>query len=217
MTRVRMTRRWFTAAALAAAVSGVAIGPTIPSARAAAAPSSGAALSLIPTGGFAIVPGESSATFVVPDNRGGFSGHTTQLSGRVDIEPAGAGTFTARITGSINARTLRTDNAPRDAAMHATFLQTSTYPAIAFAGTATAQPGLAVRPFPATIRGQLTIRNVTRDVDFTATVLALANQYVADATATVRMADYGIPYPRAFIFVARDPVTVILHVVAHAP
>jgi len=33
----------------------------------------------------------------------------------------------------------------------------------------------------------------------------------ADATAIVRMADYQIPYPRTFIFVARDPVTVTLH------
>jgi polyisoprenoid-binding protein YceI len=67
------------------------------------------------------------------------------------------------------------------------------------------------------MRGRLTIKEITREAEFTATVVALANQYVADATATVRMADYGIPYPRAFIFVARDPVTVTLHIVARGP
>jgi polyisoprenoid-binding protein YceI len=157
-------------------------------------------------------------TFAVPDNRGGFTGHTTRVTGRVEVEPTGEGdTYVARITSSIDARTLTTDVGVRDRAMRATFLQTSTYPAITFTGTATAQPGLAVRPFPAAVHGHLVIRNVTRDSVFTATVLALAKEYVADATATVRMADYGIPYPRAFIFVARDPVTVKLHIVARAP
>jgi polyisoprenoid-binding protein YceI len=154
--------------------------------------------------------------FAVPDNRGGFSGHTAQVSGRVEIEPAAGEAYTARITGTVDARSLTTDNELRDRAMHATFLQTGTYPTITFAGTATARPGLGVHPFPAAIRGRLTIKDVTRDTEFSATALALANQYAADATATVRMADYGIPYPRAFIFVARDPVTVTLHIVARA-
>lgn len=183
-----------------------------------AAPGAAAPAATIPLHGFAIVPGESSVTFAVPDNRGGFTGHTTHVTGRVEVEPSGeGGTYVARITGSIDARTLTTDAGLRDRAMHATYLQTGTYPAITFAGTATAQPGLAVRPFEAAVRGHLVIRNVTRDAVFSAKVVALAKEYVADATATVRMADYGIAYPRAFIFVARDPVTVTLHIVARAP
>jgi polyisoprenoid-binding protein YceI len=214
-----MARKWITciihvAAAVAAVVAlGTSTGGAVGPLAAAAA----AAFSTIPVGAFAIVPGESSVTFSVPDNRGGFSGHTTQVSGRLDIEAAGAEAYGARITGVVDARTLTTDNAVRDHSMHATFLQTGSYPTITFAGTATARPGLAVRPFPVAIRGRLTIRDVTRETDFTGTVTALANQYVADATSTVRMADYGIPYPRAFIFVARDPVTVTLHIVARAP
>jgi polyisoprenoid-binding protein YceI len=216
MARGRVTHIFLMAAALAALVAAAA--PEVPAFRfAGAAAARAAAFSAIPTGGFAIVPGRSSVTFAVPDNRGGFTGRTTNVSGRVDIEPAAGETYTARITGSIAARTLTTDNALRDRAMYATFLQTGTYPEITFAGTATARPGLAVRPFPAMVRGRLTIRNVTRDAEFTGTVLALAKQYVADAAATVRMADYGIPYPRAFIFVARDPVAITLHIVAQAP
>lgn len=178
----------------------------------------GATAATVPLHGFTIVPGESSVTFAVPDNRGGFIGHTTRVTGRVEVQPAGEDdTYAARISGSIDARTLTTDNGSRDRAMHATFLQTDTYPAITFTGIATAVPGLAVRPFQAAVHGHLVIRNVTRDAVFNATVVALAKEYVADATATVRMADYGIPYPRAFIFVARDPVTVKLHIVARAP
>ena len=210
MTRGRAKHAALAVAAVIAAVAAAA--PEL-----SPLPSATAAFSTIPTGSFAIVPGQSSVTFAVPDNRGGFTGRTTKLAGRVDIEAGSGDTDTARIAGTIDAGSLTTDNALRDRAMYATFLQTGTYPVIAFAGTASARPGLAVRPFPATIQGRLTIRNVTRDTAFTATVLALADRYVADATATVRMADYGIPYPRAFIFVARDPVTVTLHIVAQAP
>jgi|GEM_PF-789526 len=199
------------------------VSQTCPQAQAAPAvppPNAGAApppAGLLPLHGFAIVPGESSVTFAVPDNRGGFSGHTTQVTGRVEVEPPAGETYTARIAASVDAGSLTTGVGIRDSAMRSTFLQTGTYPAITFTGTATARPGLAIRSFPADVRGRLVIRDVAREQVFTATVLALANQYVADAKATVRMVDYGIPYPRAFIFVARDPVTVTLHIVARAP
>ncbi|HKX16905.1 MAG TPA: YceI family protein [bacterium] len=202
----RIVRTFLLATAAAAAIAvGAAAGVAAPAAT-------------VPLHGLAIVPGESSVVFAVPDNRGGFRGHTTHVTGRVEVEPAGEGdAYVARIAGSVDARTLTTDNGGRDRAMHATFLQTAAYPAITFTGAATAKPGLGVRPFEAAVQGHLVIRNVTRDAVFSATVLALAKEYVVDATATVRMADYGIPYPRAFIFVARDPVTVTLHIVARAP
>lgn len=207
----------FAAAAVAAIVLRAVGTPAVAPGEAAPAPPARPSISAVPLHDFAIVPGESSVVFAVPDNRGGFSGHTMQVTGRVNVEPAGGETYVARISASVDARSITTDNAIRDRSMHATFLQTGTYPAITFTGTATARPGLAVRPFSAEVRGHLVIKDVARDAAFGATVLALANQYVADGTATVRMADYGIPYPRAFIFVARDPVTVKLHIVARAP
>lgn len=216
MTQSR-TRRISMLAGASAVVLGMWAGRTVSPPAVAAPQSPSPAFAVIPAGAFAIVPGQSSVTFAVPDNRGGFSGHTAQVSGRVDIEGGPGETYTARITGSIDARSLTTNNGVRDSAMHATSLETAKYPTITFTGTATAKPGLGVHPFPAAIRGRLTIKDVTREAEFTGTVVALANQYVADATATVRMADYGIPYPRTFIFVARDPVTVTLHIVARGP
>ena len=172
---------------------------------------------LLPTGTFEIVPGDSSVTFAVPDNRGGFTGHTTQVTGRVTISAGGEGKdYSAQIAASIDAGSITTDNGARDGSMRATYLRTAQFPQITFAGTLTAQPGLGIHPFPATVRGKLTVRDVTRDVEFPATVTALAREYVADASATVRMADFQIPYPRAFIFVAHDPVTVTLHIRARA-
>lgn len=177
--------------------------------QAAAAPPAG----VLPAGAFEIVPGDSKATFAVPDNRGGFSGTTTRVTGRVTVARTDSG-YVAQIAASIDAAALTTRVGIRDAAMKARYLRTDQFPAIAFSGTATAQPGLGVRPFPAAVQGRLTIRDVTREERFTATVTALSHEYLADVTTSIRMADYGIPYPRAFVFVARDPVAVTLRIVA---
>ena len=173
----------------------------------------GSAMTLLPTGTFEIIPGESSVTFFVPDNRGGFTGHTTEVTGRVIVEARpGSDVYAARIAASIDTQSLTTGVGIRDAAMRTTSLHPAEFPAITYEGTVTATPGTGVRPFPAAVHGRLTIQNITRGQDFTATVLALAREYVADASTMLRMADYKIPYPRAFIFVARDPVTVRLHI-----
>lgn len=171
---------------------------------------------LLPAGTFEIVPGDSSAAFFVPDNRGGFSGKTTRVSGRVVVVQAGD-TYGAQVTATIDAGGLTTQSGLRDAAMRSTYLRTDRFPVIAFAGTASARPGLGLSPFSAAVRGRLTLRDVTREEQFSATVTALSHEYLADATTSITMADYGIPYPRAFIFVARDPVTVTLHIVARQP
>ncbi len=176
------------------------------------------ALALLPTGTFEIAPGDSSVVFTVPDNRGGFSGRTTQVTGRVVIEPPNdGGEYGARVDAAIDAASITTGNGSRDGSMRADFLRTRQFPKITFKGTVSARPGLGVRPFPAAIRGRLTIRDVTREVEFPATVVALAREYRADGTTKIRMADFGIPYPRAFIFVASDPVTVTLHILARQP
>ena len=182
-----------------------------------AVPAASAPESLLPTGAFEIVPDMSSAAFFVPDNRGGFSGHTTRVSGQIVVAQSTADDYAAEVSATIDAGSLTTDNGIRDAAMRTVYLHTAQFPAITFVGTVRAHPGLGVAPFAAEIHGRLTLRDVTRDEQFTAEVTALSRTYVADATATLRMADYQIPYPRAFIFVARDPVTVTLHLVARQP
>ena len=176
-------------------------------------PSAIGALEFVPVGTFEILPGDSSVTFAVPDNRGGFTGRTAQVTGRVVVGPQGdGGAYVARVDAVIDAASITTGNGSRDASMRSEFLRTGQFPTITFKGVVNAIPGLAIRPFSAAARGQLTIRDKARDVEFPATITALAHEYLADATATVRMADFGIPYPRAFIFVARDPVTVTLHI-----
>jgi polyisoprenoid-binding protein YceI len=173
---------------------------------------------LLPVGSFAIVPGDSSVTFSVPDNRGGFTGRTTKITGRIAVEPRQDGEeYIASVDAMIDTSSITTGDGTRDASMRSTFLKTGEFPHMTFKGTMSAHPGLAVRPFAATVHGQLTIRDVTRGAEFPTMVTALAREFLADAETTVRMADYGIPYPRAFIFVARDPVTVRLHIRARQP
>jgi polyisoprenoid-binding protein YceI len=173
---------------------------------------------LLPVGTFEIVPGDSSVTFAVLDNRGGFSGRTTRVTGRVVVEARGDGDeYVAAVTAAIDTASITTGSSIRDASMRSTFLRTGEFPTITFEGTVSARPGLGVHPFPAAARGQLTIRALTREIEFPATVVALARDYLADAVTTVRMADYEIPYPQFFIFVARDPVTVTLHIHARQP
>jgi polyisoprenoid-binding protein YceI len=175
-------------------------------------------LVLLPVGTFEIVPGDSSVTFAVLDNRGGFSGRTTRVTGRVVVEARGDGDeYVAAVTAAIDTASITTGSSIRDASMRSTFLRTGEFPTITFEGTVSARPGLGVHPFPAAARGQLTIRALTREIEFPATVVALARDYLADAVTTVRMADYEIPYPQFFIFVARDPVTVTLHIHARQP
>ncbi len=178
-------------------------------------PTAVGALAILSAGTFEIAPGDSSVVFAVPDNRGGFSGRTTQVAGRVVIEPpTDGGEYTARVDAAIDAGSLDTGNGGRDDRMRTEYLRTHQFPKITFTGTVSARPGLGVRPFPAAVRGRLTIRDVTREIEFPATVVALAREYRVDGAVRIRMADFGIPYPRAFIFVASDPVTVTLHVLA---
>src|SRR6516165_3057207 len=86
-------------------------------------------VSLLPTGTFEIMPGDSSVTFAVPDNRGGFTGHANQVTGRIIVETQGqSGDYAAQITVTIDAASITTGNGGRDGSMRATYLRTDQFP-----------------------------------------------------------------------------------------
>src|SRR5262249_33102104 len=87
-------------------------------------PAAVGALTLLPAGRFEITPGESSVVFRVPDNRGGFSGRTTRVTGSVVTEPPTDGDDTARVNAAIDAASLDTGNGGRDDRMRGEFLRT---------------------------------------------------------------------------------------------
>ena len=169
------------------------------------------ATSLLPIGTFSIMPGESRVEFVMRDNRGGFTGITDRVEGTVIIRGE-AETFTATVDGRIDARTLVTGNGMRDAQMRRDFLRTEQFPFVTFKGTATNRDRAIATMIRVLMKGQLTIRDATRDIEMPLDVTALADEYRASGEVVIKMSEYGIPIPRFLIFAAEDPVTVRLRV-----
>lgn len=169
---------------------------------------------LLPVGAFRIDPQDSrpAVEFVMRDNRGGFTGSTDRVEGSVTVRPGEGETFAAAVDARIDARTLVTGNGMRDGQMRRDFLRTEQHPFIVFRGTATARDRPSAGPFRAVMRGNLTIRETTREIEMPLEIVALAEEYRATGEVTVRLTDYGIPIPRFLIFVAEDPVLVRLRI-----
>ncbi|HEV8339403.1 MAG TPA: YceI family protein [bacterium] len=175
----------------------------------------------LPTRDFAIAHPSSSVEFFVRDNRGGFTGRTTTISGTVavrEIVREQVEGYAAEVTARIDARTIRTGVGLRDGQMRsAQFLNTDEFPFITFRGTATAAApeGRGVKGL---LRGRLTIKEVTRMVEVPLEITVEDGDYLARGEVVVRMTDFGLPIPRFLIFVAEDPVRVNLQIrVTRAP
>jgi polyisoprenoid-binding protein YceI len=169
------------------------------------------ATSLLPVGTFRIQPGESRVEFVMRDNRGGFSGVTERVDGTVTVRGDGDA-FAASIEGRIDARTLTTGNGMRDAQMRRDFLHTDRFPFITFKGTAANRGQALATVIKVAMKGQLTIRDTSRDIEMPLEVAALVDEYRASGEVVIRLSEFGIPIPRFLIFVAEDPITVRLRV-----
>lgn len=170
-----------------------------------------AAVSLIPVGPFDLDRAQSRVAFHVRDNRGGFTGVARDVETRAVVREEGD-TFAADVDARIDARTITTGIALRDRQMRSEFLATDRFPEITFHGTAAPQARPGALPFAAVLRGNLTIRGVTRQVEIPLRVTALTDSYLAEGELTVRMSGFGIPLPRFLIFVAQDPVLISLKV-----
>jgi polyisoprenoid-binding protein YceI len=167
---------------------------------------------MLPVGTFRIEPGDSRVEFVMRDNHGGFTGGTDRVEGAAVVTQADGESFSAAVEARVDARTLQTGNGIRDGQMRREFLQTDRHPSITFRGSATSRERPGAAPFLALLRGSLTIRGTTRDLEMPLTVTALADEYRAAGEVTIRLSDFGIPVPRFLIFIAEDPVTVRMRV-----
>lgn len=169
------------------------------------------AATLLPTGAFALDPGASRVEFFVKDNRGGFTGVVHDVTATAAVKSADDG-FAADVEARIDARTITTGVGIRDRQMRADFLETSKYPYITFRGTATPTGRPGGLPFSGVLKGRLTIKATTKDVEIPIRITALKDAYVVEGKVVVKMSDYNIPIPRFLIFVAEDPVTITLKV-----
>jgi polyisoprenoid-binding protein YceI len=165
----------------------------------------------LPVGGFELRPGEARVEFTVKDNRGGFIGQTQAATAAVTVRP-GEGRYVADVEARIDARAIRTGVGLRDGQMRSPiFLHTAVYPFITFSGTVTADAP-AASPFKATMRGRLTIRKVTREIEVPLEVTAEEGGYAAQGAVTVTFSEFGLPLPRFLIFVAEDAIQIRLQV-----
>lgn len=164
----------------------------------------------VPTGAFEI-SSQSRVEFVMKDQRSVITGTTDDVAGAINVRQSGD-EFIADVEARINARAITTGISLRDGQMRGErFLNTERFQFITFRGSVSSRdprPG----QFAATLRGRLTIKEVTRDVEVPLQVTALENSYQARGETVVKLSDFGIPLPRFLWLVAEDPVTVRLRI-----
>jgi polyisoprenoid-binding protein YceI len=125
-------------------------------------------------------------------------GVTDQVAGEVAVNLDDLSTTQVGLI-QINARTLTTDNSFRNRAIQNQILRTGDYEFITFSPT-------SVEGLPAsvavgetvefTLNGDLTIRDITKPVQFLVTASAVtADQIAGSASASVSRADYGLQIP----------------------
>ncbi|HEY3246949.1 MAG TPA: YceI family protein [bacterium] len=170
-----------------------------------------AAASLLPTGPFALDAGASRVQFFVKDNRGGFTGTVHDFSATATVKEQGD-SVAGEVEVTIDARTITTGIGVRDRQMRNDFLETARYPFITFHGIVVPASNPSGLPFRAVLRGRLTIKGTTREVEIPLRVTALKDAYLAEGQVTVKMSEYHIPIPRFLVFVAQDPVVITLQV-----
>jgi polyisoprenoid-binding protein YceI len=173
---------------------------------------------------YEIAPGASSARFLVDEVLRGSPktvlGQTDQVAGQIAFDPTNAGD--AQV-GSIliNARTLATDDATRDRAIRNFVLSTNENEYVAFTPTMisglpeTVEQG---RRYSFQITGPLSIRGVSRDVTFDATVMLNADaELEGTANTTIRYADWNFVVPDVpFVAGVADEAVLELEFVATA-
>jgi polyisoprenoid-binding protein YceI len=152
---------------------------------------------------YQIVPADSKASFTIDEVLRGqpntVVGTTDQVAGQVALDPSDP--IGAQIgTIQVDARTLATDDNFRNRAIKNQILDTNNYEYITF--TPTGITGLPDQisfgtSYTFKIVGDLTIKDVTKEVSFDATVTPLdASRLQGSASATILYKDFGIAIPQ---------------------
>jgi len=152
---------------------------------------------------FTLQPGQSVARFTIDEILAGQAntvvGTTGQVSGQIAVDPSAPSD--AQVGAIlVDARTLTTDDSKRNRMIESFILSTNDYPYVSFVPTSiTGLPDSASigTPYSLQINGQLTIKDVTRDVTFDATVTPVSpTELNGTATTMIPYADWGISIPQ---------------------
>lgn len=199
----------------------VELGPTVAPASTPAAAASESATGSAPEAGpviFEIVQDDSEVRFIINEVLNGAPktvvGTTDQVAGEIAInvdEPVQSKIGTILV----NARTLTTDNAFRNRAIKNQILNTNAHEFVTLTPTEISGLPDSVtigESFSFQVVGDFTVRDVTKQVTFDATVTPLSEtQLEGSATTTILHADFGLTIPRARS-VASVEDTVILEI-----
>lgn len=150
-----------------------------------------------------IVQSESEARFVIDEvlNNAPFTvvGTTDQVAGEIVVDPSNS-SKTQVGTIQVNARTLATDSQFRDRAIKNQILSTDQYEMITFTPTEIVglpKNGTVGQSYSFQIVGDLTIRDVTRQVTFEVTATPVSETRLeGTAQTTIAYADWGISIPQ---------------------
>jgi polyisoprenoid-binding protein YceI len=178
-------------------VSTTAAQPTTAAAAAGAAASSTSAVTL------QMIQAESEARFIIDevlnDAPKTVIGTTDQVAGEIAIDPQNPDQTRVGVI-QVDARALTTDSDFRNRAIKNQILETDQYEYVTFTPTKIVglpQAGAVGTPYRFQIVGDLTIRDVTKQVTFDVTATAAAESRIeGTATTTIAYADYGISIPQ---------------------
>lgn len=171
-----------------------------------------------------IVGAESEACYQVGEIFAGIGefrvavGVTKSIAGEIEID---RGNVANSLVGDvrININELRSDEGRRDTAIQRNWIQTNRYP---FATLANIEAiGLPTRPYEDgevltfTVKGDLTLRETTRTVEFEAQAQLTGDLLVVTAFTDIKMSDFDIQAPDMANFVkADDQMRIVLNLVA---
>ncbi|MGB9801280.1 MAG: YceI family protein, partial [Thermanaerothrix sp.] len=173
---------------------------------------------------FKIVPGESQAsyevgeTFFNQNNRFNLAvGVTTAVAGQIEANLADPPA--SRIgTITIDVSQLKSDSTRRDNYLRNNALESARYPIVTFVPTAI--EGLPTtyaegQDYTFRVRGDLTVREITRPVTFDVTARLEGQTLRGTATTTIRMSDFDVgPIDLVGILRTEDEVKLTLKFVA---
>jgi polyisoprenoid-binding protein YceI len=171
-----------------------------------------------------LVPGESSVSYEVGEtlfnqnNRFNVAvGTTTQLSGKINIDPADPQNSSIG-TIEVDISQFKSDSGRRDNTIRDRFLESSRYPIATFVpnqieGLPTSYSEGETLNFK--VSGDLTVHEVTKPVTFDVQATLANNELQGTATTSILMSDFGVgPIEMAGILGTQDDVKITMQFVA---
>lgn len=163
---------------------------------------------------YEVVSGESSGRYLVREELARISlpvdaiGVTTALTGQVGFDSSGAVAEGSRIVADLTS--LASDESRRDQYVRSNILHTSRYPNAVFAPKEVRgipHPVPTEGTVDVVIVGELTIRDVTREVVWEGSATFSPDGFVISAATTITFEEFGLSKPRvAVVLSVDDPI-----------